>query len=343
LYCAHSNFPSKPERSEILVLDTASMRLTPFKEFGNYGGSLTWAIRRGDHWYCNFARYGAENAETFLVQFDDAWSEVARWTYPSALIRRIGKASLSGGVWLGEDLLVTDHDNPRLYVLGVPDNERTVQVLAEQEAPITGQGIALDPLTGGLVGIDRAAKRIVFFERWAGGRDFLVLVLEFGPRRDVVRWANEVVAKHPRHEAILVTHAYMYNDDIRFDWAGRGKEQSWNPHSYPFADATHHDIKDGEQLWQNLVGRCGTFSLTFNGHVLGDGLGRTTTDDASGRPVNQMLVNFQMRPKGGDGWLRLVELKRGGAVEVCDYSPYRDQHNDSPQNRFQLRTSPVVS
>jgi hypothetical protein len=35
----------------------------------------------------------------------------------------------------------------------------------------------------------------------AEGRKFLVLCLEFGPRKDVVRWANEVVGKHSDREA----------------------------------------------------------------------------------------------------------------------------------------------
>src|SRR5262249_28884639 len=48
-----------------------------------------------------------------------------------------------------------------------------------------------------------------------GGREFLVIALEFGPRRDVVRWANEIVARHKNREAILITHAYMYDDDTR--------------------------------------------------------------------------------------------------------------------------------
>src|SRR5688572_21326583 len=33
LYCAHSNYPQKPEQSEILVLDPESIALTPFKKF----------------------------------------------------------------------------------------------------------------------------------------------------------------------------------------------------------------------------------------------------------------------------------------------------------------------
>src|SRR5262245_9355270 len=42
LYCAHSNYPQQPAQSEIMVLDTDSMQLSTFKQFGAAHGSLTW-------------------------------------------------------------------------------------------------------------------------------------------------------------------------------------------------------------------------------------------------------------------------------------------------------------
>lgn len=175
----------------------------------------------------------------------------------------------------------------------------------------------------------------------AGGRDFVVISLEFGPRADVIRWANEVAERNKRRQAILITHAYMYYDETRYDWAKRGKQQSWNPHSYPLA-AQSEDINDGEELWQKLVGKQDNFILTLNGHVLNDGLGRTVTPTASGRAVNQCLVNFQMKPNGGDGWLRLLEFRADRTtVEVYDYSPTRDQCNESVQNRFAMQIAPL--
>ena len=176
----------------------------------------------------------------------------------------------------------------------------------------------------------------------AGGRDFLVLSIEFGPRADVVRWANEVAAKYPERAAILLTHAYMYNDDTRYDLAKYGKEQKWNPRTYGMAKAALDDACDGEQLWQKLVAKHENFLFTINGHVLGDGLGRTVSTTPAGRSVHQMLVNFQMKPRGGDGWLRLLEFKADGrTIDVCDYSPTRNERNESPQNRFTLEASPI--
>ena len=178
----------------------------------------------------------------------------------------------------------------------------------------------------------------------AGHRSFLVLALEFGPRRDVIRWANEVVARHQERSVIMVTHAYAYYDNSRYDWKRRGIKQSWNPHSYGLAESTNDDVADGEELWTQLVSKHENFVLTLNGHVLGDGLGRLATPTSGGRNVHQMLANFQMKPRGGDGWLRLLEFRPDGkTVQVYDYSPTRKQRNESPQNQFAFQLPEITT
>ncbi len=162
LYCAHSNYPQTPERSEIKVLDLESLRLTTFKEFGNFGGSLTWAVRHDEQWWCNFARYGDDNAQTFLVKFDRNWREQGRWTYPAEVIRELHRMSLSGGLWRDGSLLVTGHDDPVLFRLRLPKTGNVLEFTGQQSAPFTGQGFAHDPKTGGLVGINRAKRQVVF-------------------------------------------------------------------------------------------------------------------------------------------------------------------------------------
>lgn len=162
LYCAHSNYPHTPEQSQIKVLDVATMRLATEHDFGDVGGSLTWVVRHDGRWWCNFARYGDDNAQTFLIQCDDAFREQARWTYPPALIAQLGRYSLSGGVWRNGELYVTGHDDPVLFRLRVPSSGGVLELVERQTAPFTGQGIAADPVTGGLVGIDRARRQVVF-------------------------------------------------------------------------------------------------------------------------------------------------------------------------------------
>ena len=51
-----------------------------------------------------------------------------------------------------------------------------------------------------------------YFE--AGGQEFLVLGLEYGPTDETLAWADSLVSNHDQ-KVILVTHCYMYDDDTR--------------------------------------------------------------------------------------------------------------------------------
>jgi hypothetical protein len=164
LYCAHSNYPKKPEHSEIKVLDPETMRLSVFKDFGESNGSLTWAVREGGVWWCNFAFYGADNARTRLVKFDDQWREQAVWTYPAEVVKDLGRNSISGGIWRDGHLFATGHDRKVIYRLRLPEQGRILELIEVMPSPFPGQGIALDSKSGGLLGIDRAKKRVVFGE-----------------------------------------------------------------------------------------------------------------------------------------------------------------------------------
>jgi hypothetical protein len=164
LYCAHSNYPRKPEHSEIKVLDPETMRLSVFKDFGESNGSLTWAVREGDAWWCTFAFYGDDNAHTRLVKFDDQWREQAVWTYPREVVKNLGRYSISGGIWRAGQLWVTGHDHRVVYRLRVPKKGGVMELIDALPSPFPGQGIAADPKSGGLIGIDRAKKQVVFAE-----------------------------------------------------------------------------------------------------------------------------------------------------------------------------------
>jgi hypothetical protein len=162
LYCAHSNYPEMPERSELMSVDVATMQLSVARDFGNYGGSLTWAVRHDGHWWLNFARYEQNVGETFLAEFDDQWKELRRFTYPPALLSRLGgKYSLSGGLFRGDDLLVSGHDDPIVYRLRLPKSGTVLELIDAQEVPFRGQGFAVDPVTGGLIGVVRRELRMV--------------------------------------------------------------------------------------------------------------------------------------------------------------------------------------
>ena len=74
-------------------------------------------------------------------------------------------SSLSGGLWWNDTLLATHHHDPVLFQVKLPEKGNVLEYVGTLSAPFTGQGIAIDPVTGGLVGINRPAGQIVLAEQ----------------------------------------------------------------------------------------------------------------------------------------------------------------------------------
>ena len=164
IYAAHSNYPAEPHESDIRVFDPATGSLTVFQRFAAPPGSLVWCVRRGDRWWCCFAHYGADNARTVLIEYAAGGfeRELRRLTFPAAVVADWDGMSGSGGIWDGDTLLVSHHHFPVLYRLAVPAAGPELVLQAAHCSPFPGQGFAVDPLTDGLVGIDRFNRRVVF-------------------------------------------------------------------------------------------------------------------------------------------------------------------------------------
>lgn len=172
----------------------------------------------------------------------------------------------------------------------------------------------------------------------AGGYDWIILCLEWGPTQSTIDWASGILnqPQYANHKAILVTHAYMYYDDTRYDHTG--PNQNWNPHG---DYSTPGNPNDGQELWDKLV-KNHHFVLTVNGHVLGDGTGFLTSANTGGNNVHQMLANYQSGVSdvanspnlSGNGYLRLLTIKTNGTVEVKTYSPIYNHWDTDADQQF---------
>jgi 3',5'-cyclic AMP phosphodiesterase CpdA len=165
----------------------------------------------------------------------------------------------------------------------------------------------------------------------AGGRDYVVLGLEWGPRNAVLEWANGVMKRHPDRLGILVTHAYLTDDDRRADHR-KPRVRFHNPHDY----RTPPPVNDGEEIWQKLVS-AHRFAFVFSGHELGDGAGYRADRTMRGTLCHQLLANYQMRERGGEGYLRWLEFYEDGRrVRVHAYSPFYDRMLEAKDHSFTL-------
>ena len=69
--------------------------------------------------------------------------------------------------------------------------------------------------------------------------------------------------------------------------------------------------------------------------MLNSGTGFLTSKNEQGKKVQQMLVNYQTRNLGGEGYLRLVRiLPDGKTVQAVSYSPLYDKYLTEPNQQF---------
>lgn len=183
-----------------------------------------------------------------------------------------------------------------------------------------------------------------------GNRDYVIFSLEFGPRKEVVEWANSVASRHPKQSFMLVTHEFIDQESTLFSDDGMARhttpETKNSPYSYGISKIG--PVHCGRQLWDAFVSKYSNFELVFNGHykayaktgpsskdveALWDSLAVSYRQDTyeNGRIVHQMLFNAQWAPQGGDGWIRLLEfMPDGKTVHVKTFSPYLLRTSEDP-------------
>ncbi|MCB0913641.1 MAG: metallophosphoesterase, partial [Propionibacteriaceae bacterium] len=104
----------------------------------------------------------------------------------------------------------------------------------------------------------------------ANGTKWLVLTLEFAPRKTAVEWARKVVADHPEHNVIIQTHYYLESSgSISTSNAGYGETS-------------------GKYIYDQIVSKYANVKLVFSGHT---GSFTSRTDTINGNTVVSYLGN----------------------------------------------------
>ena len=144
----------------------------------------------------------------------------------------------------------------------------------------------------------------------AGDLDFMVLSLEFLPRDETLTWANSVIQANPDRRVIVATHKYLNVDGTR-------------------ATATEYDGiigNNGNQIFDKLVKNNENVFMVVCGHVGPEAL--NVAFNTAGKPVYEILSDYQTLTNGGNGWLRTLQFRPDtNQIAVESYSPTLDLHN----------------
>ncbi|QNL51049.1 metallophosphoesterase [Olivibacter sp. SDN3] len=157
----------------------------------------------------------------------------------------------------------------------------------------------------------------------AGGLDLLVIYIEFDAfdeQQDAMNdWAVDLLEKYPDRKAIIVSHYIIgYNPIAGSNVAGQAA----------FG-------KQGQRLYDRIKTQPNVF-LMLCGHVGDNGEGYRQ-DTYAGHTTKTMLSDYQSRPMGGNGLMRLLtfDLEKD-VLRVRTFSPYHDLEENDDDSHFSV-------
>jgi len=143
----------------------------------------------------------------------------------------------------------------------------------------------------------------------AGGIDWLVLAVEFGPHDETMPWMENVIASHPNHKIIMLYHSWLISDstiDAEEATEKYGRDNS--------AIDTWNRIKEYDNVF-----------MILSGHIW-DHVRRVETGE-NGNKVYMLCHDFCAVGDGGGGYLNIIEFDpENDKFTVKSYSPHLNQY-----------------
>jgi hypothetical protein len=146
----------------------------------------------------------------------------------------------------------------------------------------------------------------------AGGDNYIILHLEYWPSDAVITWASNVLSTYSDRKAIITTHGFIDENGERYV----------------------HGMGSTQYIWDDLVVPNGNVYFVLCGHAHAE---YCRTDVVNGHEVRQILADYQTRPNGGNGLLRIMRfVPAQDRVYVETYSPWLGQYETDSNSEFTL-------
>lgn len=148
-----------------------------------------------------------------------------------------------------------------------------------------------------------------------GGRECLLVSLDSYSPANAIPWVKRQIEQR-NCPAILLTHDVY--EPIPEDRTSKEIVRS----------------KLGQRLWRELIQDSREIFMVIGGHHFGVGHG--TAQNAGGL-VTEMLINYQTFPKGGNGWLCVLDMDFAEKeVHVHTYSPWVEEIPIAQRGKYDL-------
>lgn len=176
------------------------------------------------------------------------------------------------------------------------------------------------PYYGGHFGADNDSHYDLFS---AGGVDFIVIYIEYDAfdeqQEEMNDWSSGLLEQYSERKAIVVTHYTLFLNPVAgTNLKGRA----------PFG-------KQAQRLYDRLKSHKNLFMMT-GGHVGDNGEGYRQ-DTYNGSTVKSFLSDYQSRPMGGNGMMRLMQFDLAAdTIQVRTFSPYHRYEEIDEDSNFKL-------
>jgi hypothetical protein len=169
----------------------------------------------------------------------------------------------------------------------------------------------------------------------AGGIDFLQIHLDVDTPIAELAWAQGVLDANKDRPAMITTHRYLQEAEAytggvpavpngRYPNIWYAAEGFYNPNGI-----------QSEDFYQWFLRKNTNIFMVTCGHFHGEW--RQQSPNVAGKPIQEVLADYQDDPNGGNGWLRIMRFDAAAnTIDVDTYSPTLQAVRTSPKSDFTL-------
>lgn len=157
----------------------------------------------------------------------------------------------------------------------------------------------------------------------AGGLNFISIFFEYDSYDEDIenlnKWAAQLLEKYKDRKAILVSHSIIHFN----------KKTGTNEKGFPKFSKQGQRVFDRLKSYPNVM-------MTLSGHVGDNGEGYRQ-DGYAGNVIKSFLSDYQSRPNGGHGLMRLMKFSKSkDLISVRTFSPYTGEEETDADSKFTL-------
>jgi hypothetical protein len=169
----------------------------------------------------------------------------------------------------------------------------------------------------------------------AGGVDFLQIHLDVDTPLAELAWAQGILDANKDRPAMITTHRYLQEAEAytagvpavpngRYPAIWYSVEGFYNPNGI-----------QSEDFFQWFLRKNTNIFMVTCGHFHGEW--RQQSLNVAGKPIQEVLADYQDDPNGGNGWLQVMRFDTvANTIDVDTYSPTLQAVRNSPKSDFTL-------